>query len=366
MRPLVLPTLAFLISTVCAAQLRPGFDQAEYLELLRVYATQGDTVVGDDRLPPPERFTLTWRSPVVGLDNRWDLYTDGRGTAAVVVRGTTGALTSWMENFYAVLVPAQGSLDLDGDGPFSYVLSDDPRACVHLGWLIGLGHLQRSILPKLDSLHAAGTRQVLITGHSQGGAIAYLLTAHLWHLRDAGRLPGDLQFKTYCSAAPKPGNLPFAYGYEATCGQGWAVNVVNSADWVPEVPMTVQTVDDFSPVNPFRDARKAIRKLPFPQDIALGRMYGKLDRSTRRARRRLHRVLGRTLGKLAARAMPGYTAPAMPEGAHFVRTGPTVVLRPDAAYRAQRPDDPKRVFMHHMLGPYYDLALRLAPVTDVP
>jgi hypothetical protein len=46
-------------------------------------------------------------------------------------------------------------------------------------------------------------------------AISYLLTAYLYHLQKSGRLQADIRFKTYASAGPKPGNLYFAYQYEA-------------------------------------------------------------------------------------------------------------------------------------------------------
>ena len=52
----------------------------------------------------------------------------------------------------------------------------------------------------------------------------------------------SLNIKTYCSAAPKPGNLFYAYDFEHITEGGWAFNVVNSADWVPELPSTTQTV----------------------------------------------------------------------------------------------------------------------------
>jgi predicted esterase len=54
-------------------------------------------------------------------------------------------------------------------------------------------------------------KESYIMGHSQGGAIAYLLTAHLLSLQKENKIPSEIVFKTYCSAAPKPGNLHFAY-----------------------------------------------------------------------------------------------------------------------------------------------------------
>ncbi|HPN72156.1 MAG TPA: hypothetical protein PLZ32_21680, partial [Saprospiraceae bacterium] len=77
-------------------------------------------------------------------------------------------------------------------------------------------------MPKIDSLYKTGTKEFLIMGHSQGGAIAYLMTSYLYNLQQLGQLPIDIKFKTYCSAAPKPGNLYYAYEYEAMTQGGWA------------------------------------------------------------------------------------------------------------------------------------------------
>ncbi|MBK8341194.1 MAG: lipase family protein [Flavobacteriales bacterium] len=345
----------------CNAQLRPGFDKAEYMELLRVISSDIDSMMEGYKLDAPERFQRIYRSPVVGMENRWSLYTDGKGTVAIVLRGTTPRSASWMENFYSAMVPATGTMKLD-DGPaFDYSLSTDRKAAVHVGWLLGIGHLERTLLPKLDSCLAAGVRNVMICGHSQGGALGYLLTAHLWQLRASGRLPSDLVLKTYCSAAPKPGNLPFAADYEHTTRGGWAVNVVNTSDWVPETPVTVQTSDDFSAVNPFVQAKTLIRKLPFPQDVVIVGMFNKLDRPTKRARRNFKKLLGGRAGKLAAKGLPGYVPPAYVDCSDYVRTGPILVLQPDAAYRAAWPDDPARIFMHHGLQRYYELMDRYDP-----
>ncbi len=57
----------------------------------------------------------------------------------------------------------------------------------------------------------AGIRNFYLLGHSQGAAINFLVTAHLRHLQKTGRIPADVRFKSYRSAAPKPGNLYFAY-----------------------------------------------------------------------------------------------------------------------------------------------------------
>lgn len=359
-----------MLGTVLAAGLRaqaqtlqPGFDKAEYLELLKVSAAFGDSAYVA-AFPQPERFRAVYRSPVVGLDNRWDLWTDGRGTAVVSLRGTTAQATSWLANFYAAMVPARGELQLSEGEKFSYHLADHPRAAVHVGWLVGLAALSKDILPKLDSCYRAGTRNVLVLGHSQGGALAFLLTAHLHHRQAAGNLPADLRLKTYCSAGPKPGNLYFAYDYEARTQGGWAFNVVNSADWVPEVPFSIQTVNDFNATNPFAGAKDVIKKQKFLQRIVLRHVYNSLSKPALKAQRNYQKYLGNVAAKTVAKNLNGYVAPAYYESNHYVRTGATIVLLADSTYFARFPENREKIFQHHFHPPYLFLAQRLSPTGE--
>ncbi|HEY8398799.1 MAG TPA: lipase family protein, partial [Flavihumibacter sp.] len=223
---------------------------------------------------------------------------------------------------------------------------------VHVGWLLSTAYLSRDILPKLDSTYAAGTRNILIVGHSQGGAIGFLITAHLYSLQKSGRLPADIRFKTYCSAGPKPGNLYFAYDYEVMTYGGWAFNVVNSADWVPEVPLSIQTVQDFSPTNPFTNAKDVIRKLPFSRRVVLKYVYNKLSKPSIRAQRNYQKYLGKHTSKMVAKRLTEYQSPDFYNSNHYVRTGTTIVLKGDAAYYERWPDDGSNVFIHHYHVPY--------------
>ena len=87
-------------------------------------------------MPAPERFRPVYRSPVVGLENRWDLWTDGGSTAVISLRGTTTNSTSWLANFYAAMVPAKGELQLDAGEKFTYQLADHPKALKDLDVLV--------------------------------------------------------------------------------------------------------------------------------------------------------------------------------------------------------------------------------------
>lgn len=365
MRLLLLP---LLLPFTLHAQLAPGYDRDEAMEMLRVCMGFVDKPIEGMTITPSERFRRVYRSPVMGLQNMWELHGDDRGTAVISLRGTTADMVSWLENGYAAMIPAQGEIRLENGSTFRYHLADDPRAAVHVGWTVGMAFLQRDILPKIDSLHQAGTRDILIAGHSQGGALSYLLTAHVRQLQREGRLPADIRFKTYASAAPKPGNTAFAHHYEYHT-RGWAFNTVNALDWVPEVPMSIQTVGDFNGVNPFSDAKKAMGQLPLKQRVAGKYVYNKLDKPTRKAQRNYTRFLGSTAGNFVRRELPELETPAYVESNLFVRTGAIVTLLPDSGYHARFPQKKETPFVNHMLDPYLYLLERWTPdplATEAP
>ncbi|MCC6410284.1 MAG: lipase, partial [Saprospiraceae bacterium] len=200
---------------------------------------------------------------------------------------------------------------------------------------------------------------VIILGHSQGGAIAFLLTSHLYSLQRQNLLPGDIRFKTYCSAGPKPGNLYYAYDYEARTHGGWAFNVVNSADWVPETPFSIRTLQDFNNTNPFVNAKEVIKKQKFPNRVVLKYVYKKLSKPTEKSRRNYEKYLGDKAGKMVQKQLPGYEPPPYAPTNHFVRTGHTIVLLADAAYYLKYPDSETKIFAHHLHMPYLYLTERM-------
>ncbi len=342
-----------LVFTLSAQKpiIKPGFDKSEFLELLKVSSRQGDSLYNPE-LPAPQFFEKIYRSQVIGLANRWDLWLSDESTAVISIRGTTMETASWLENFYAAMVPAKGQLKLSNDFVFDYNLCDDQKAAVHTGWLIGTAFLSRDILPKLDSLSKIGIKEFYIMGHSQGGAIAYLLTAHFLNLQKANKLSNELVFKTYCSAAPKPGNLHFAYAYENMTKGGWSFTVVNSADWVPEAPFSIQTTMDFNPANPFANAKKAIKKAPFLKRIAMNYFYNSLDKPTKKANKRYQKQLGKTLGRFIKKSLPEYVTPTFYNSNNYARTGDNVVLYADQNYYTLFPIDNEKIWTHHAFEPY--------------
>jgi hypothetical protein len=333
------------------------------MELLKVSARQADSSYYN-KIPPPEKFRFVYRSPEMGLKSRWDLWISADSVIVVDVRGTTKDTESWLANFYAAMVPAKGELRLNDSLTFSYRLASGPKAAVHVGWLISVAVLSQDMLPKIDSCYQRGVRDVLITGHSQGGGVSFLLTAYFYDLQKQGRIPADIRFKTYCTAGPKPGNLFFAYEYEAMTSGGWAFNVVNSADWVPEVPFSIQTVNDFSTTNPFVNAKEMISKQKFPKNIALRHIYKKLSKPALKAQQNYEDYLGEMVSKYVKKDLPGFEPPVYFESNNYVRTGTTVVLLADETYFRLFPDSRTNVFCHHLMEPYLYLTGKLEQ--DIP
>src|SRR5205085_5541260 len=148
--------------------LKPGFDKAEYIEMIKISDKFGDSTYRR-QLPEPLHSKFVYRSPVMGLENRWDLWITNGNTAVISIRGTTASSVSWLNNFYAAMVSAHGSLHLNDTTTFNYNLASDPKAAVHVGWMISVAFLSRDILQKIDSCYSTGIKNIIITGHSQGG-----------------------------------------------------------------------------------------------------------------------------------------------------------------------------------------------------
>ncbi|WP_215233549.1 lipase family protein [Dyadobacter linearis] len=337
--------------------LRPGFDKAEYKELFYMHvllydSTKTDTTRPKFITPKPAQFQQVYQSAVMGLDNKWGLWRKNATTAAINVRGTTQEPVGWLENFYAAMVPAKGELKMSNSFTFQYDLADHPKAAVHIGWLAGTAFLARDIVPKIDSSYKTGTREFLIMGHSQGGAIAFLLTSHLYSLQKQGKLPKDIRFKTYCSAAPKAGNTYYAYEYEHLVDGGWGYTVINAADWIPEVPFSVQTLDDFNETNPFQNIDAVVKKQKLIARIALKHAYKKMRNPSMKAQRNYVKYLGNYASKSVQKILPEFQPPVYAKTSNYVRIGPTIMLMPDAEYYKKFPDSKKTIFVHHLTEPY--------------
>lgn len=360
MKKILIIGLFFIISYNCFGQsekLKSGFDKSEYLELLKVSAVKVDTIY-IPKLSAPERFTKVYKSKSVGLDNSWELWVSPDSVAVISVRGTSLKIESWMENFYSAMVPAKGKLMLSKDFTFEYCLGTHPKAAVHTGWLIGTAFLSKDILPRIDSCLNKGIKDFIIVGHSQGGAISYLLTSYFNDLKSKNIINSAITFKTYCSAAPKPGNLYYAYEYENMTKNGMAFNVVNSADWVPEGPFTIQSSLDYNDSNPYRYALDLLKELPLGKRFVLSYAYKSLDKTSRKAARKYKKYLGKMVGKKIKDFLPDYEIPEYYYSFNFARAGSFITLYADDEYYKLFPDIEGEIWTHHTFEAYEYLALK--------
>ena len=351
---------AYLLSiTAFAQKLKPGFDKNEFRTLLLISTRTTADVNYYKEFPEPAPFKMLYQSSIVGLDNLWDLWESPDGIAVISIRGTTKEPLSWLSNFYAAMVPAKGSIQIEKDEIFNYHLAANPQAAVHVGWLLSMAYLSKDIVPKIKELNQRGIKNIILTGHSQGGAITYLLTAYLYNLQKIGELSADIRFKTYCSAGPKPGNLYFAYEYETMTQNGWAYNVVNAADWVPEMPLSIQTFADFNTTNPFQHAQKIIKAAKFPTNIALKYAWNQMSKPPQKATDNFQKYLGGATSKAIHKKINGFSAPEYFASNNYVRTGHQIILTPDDDYFKQFPNSDSAFFMHHFHKPYLYLLDKL-------
>lgn len=345
-------------SSLIARQLQPGFDSNEFRKMFQISAHQTDTPWVKIKFPYPAGYNMVCRSAVCGLDNRWDLWLSDDSVAVISIRGTTGTNESWLENFYAGMIPATGVLNMGNDSLFHYKLAGDSTAYVHIGWTIGLASMAPEIVQQINTQYKSGIRDFIIMGHSQGGAIGQLLYSYLYY-KMGSDVPADIRVKVYASATPKVGNQKFAYDFDFISRGGWAFRIVNSLDWVPEVPFTVQTTGDLSPGNPFAEPGRAGLNGVFK--VVVKHMIRKMNRNAKRAEKRFRKYLAVKTGRIVRKKIPGMPRQEYIHSMAYFACGSPIVLQPDAHYHELYPDK-GGIFTHHYFGPYYHLLNVYYPV----
>ncbi len=331
-----------------------GFNAREYYDLLGVneITHMPDVALGKET-GLTNIYTLQYRSPEVGLLNRWEMWKRNDGVAVISIRGTIQQPVSWMANFYAAMIPATGSLQINDSTNFQYQVAANPKAAVHIGWMIGLAHFAPGLVSAIkETIATDKTNQFIIMGHSQGGGLAFLTTSYLYYLTQKGELPSNIKWTTYCSAAPKPGNTYYAYDFDFITRNGKAYTIVNSADWVPETPNGVQTLNDYNTGSPFSNIQAILGSQKPIARWYLNGVFKKMDRSTKKAQRRLDKYLGHKMYKVVKKVLPQFKQPAFANTSVYTRAGVPIVLIPDAAYWQAFPEDPAKTFQHHLMGPY--------------
>ncbi len=192
----ILLALAAVLALPVKAQLKTGFDANEYKDLMNLHF-DGDTAKSKNH---PPAYRLLYTSPEVGFYNRWVLWERNDGVDVIMIRGTIGKLESWLANFYAAMIPAQGTLQLNDSTRWTYKLAaDSGKSFVHVGWTAAVGFMSADITAHVKARYAKGTRQFIIMGHSQEAPSRFYF-AHTFTI-------SQICQKTYTSkhtAAPRP------------------------------------------------------------------------------------------------------------------------------------------------------------------
>lgn len=195
----------------------------------------------------------------IGLDNYWRLYRSKSvpDRYAAATRGTVATAKSVLADLLVEIIKAKSSLQIRGsDGipgyKFDFILAEADYAGVHLGFTYGLGAIINpnwgfGLIKCMQTAVKQGAKEFLITGHSQGAAMATLLRSYLQYQP----LADDIAYKTYVFAQPKPGNDYLANDFnQLFATSGLAYRLTNSLDWVPKVPLTLELLSDMNTPNP--------------------------------------------------------------------------------------------------------------------
>lgn len=343
-----------------SSKLEPGYDKTELLGLIPAMERTYDSEdIGGFKTPSPENIERVFRSKLSPFKNRFDVWRTSDEKAVITIRGTIidSAYMSAAIALYTLMIPAEGKIKVSDTSWFEYKLAELPDAGVHLGILLALNFISDELVDQVNTQYRDGIRDFIIVGHSQGSSISVLATSYLWYLRKDGKLPADIRFKTYSIATPKTGNLQYAYDYEQLTAGGYALSLNNVIDWVPSIPLTIQSINDYPKTNPFRDIRGFISGAGYELgpnfDTGFEEFANVAPEVTEKAIRAVHESVYPRI----ADVMPGYVEPEYMSSFNYVRSGVSVPLVPDSEYYKLFPNDPENFILweNHSMYPYYIL-----------
>ena len=340
--------------------LSPGFDPSEAKTFIAIMAQLEDAPPPQPPIPP--NWVLDFDAPELGpFDNKYQLWknTEVPGQYALAIRGTVDKKGSILEDLLSVMIPAQGTVTL-GPVSFSYTFAQEPNAGVHLGFTLGLGFLLfdglNGILVQLVK-RIGVIEELYITGHSQGAAVATLCRSFFQYSKIVQDL--GLSYKTYLFAQPKPGNDHYAYDFAAIPGNTtMAWNVTNSLDWVPQVPLTFEWLDDLNQPNP---ASAYLGGDPLVHDLHAMREKMRADAAVRQLVRYAPHMaaLGAVLAAQKIHPFGAPTgAPRILHTLYFQNAGAPLIL---TGVPCPTPDCGGDSWFQHHTTTYYDLLVKEFP-----
>ncbi len=234
---LILVALFISLIQFSQAQFKSGFNPSEAKEMIQICNSfLYLELYGSDKEILPDAYQKVYTSPVLGMDNRFQVYTKGK-IGVIHFRGSTDKKQSWMENIHSAIIPAVGEIDIK-EKKFKYQFANDTIAGVHAGYSLGLAYLHEELLHQIKLLNHKGIHDIYLTGHSQGGSLAILTRAYLGYLSHH-KLSKKNNFKVYVFAQPMVGNIEFVREYNLLYSEkGMSYSLLNKEDIVPKMPIS--------------------------------------------------------------------------------------------------------------------------------
>ncbi len=229
-------TLILFLNSPIHAQFSEGFNKKEAKDMIAICNSFSFIkTINSDKSIIPKGYKKIYESGSVGLDNKWQLWSNNK-YAIINLRGSTSEQISWLENMYSAMIPATGEITLPGNEIFNYKLAQNPKANIHSGWTLATAFLAKDIIQHIKMLNYEGVYHFIITGHSQGAAIAQLLRSYLENTENI--INKKNRFKTYAFASPMVGNKFFSTEYsENFSSSSFIIN--NVTDPIINTPFTI-------------------------------------------------------------------------------------------------------------------------------
>lgn len=308
------------ISLLLTAQLQAGFDAVEAREMIQLCNSYTYLdLYGSDKEIIPEGYVKEYTSPSLGMDNVFQVYR--HGTIGVInFRGSTTKKTSWLENLYASMIPVKGTIEVN-ERKFKYKVGKDTASAVHAGYMLAISFLEEEVRNQIKRLNKNGVFDIILTGHSQGGAIAQLMRAHLEE-EPFYRVRNKNNFKVYAFANPMIGNRSFSNEYaHKFCDDGMSFVILNPDDFVPNMPINFKDGQSWEEqlITLLTDSDSFDGK-----EAAIGGFMsffkGNIESMAKNLSERINKQLMKELGDIS---MPSYK-----QEINYVHTGNVILISP--------------------------------------
>ena len=141
-----------LSSLMVVAKPDPGFIRSEAREMIAVCNsfTFLDLYQNDAEIIPAG-YEKRYTSGTFGMDNKYQVYVKD-DMAVISFRGSTDKQLSWIENMYASMIPATGTILLEGE-KFTYCFARDSGAAGHSGYALGIAFLHNELIYQIKNFN---------------------------------------------------------------------------------------------------------------------------------------------------------------------------------------------------------------------